>query len=78
MKIEKGKMYWIDIKLAAWYDFILINRSCNTQIESRKRSEPIVAIGKSTRDKESKTRGIYACHMSKQPTRIRIEHPKIY
>lgn len=57
-----------------YYDY----KSCDTQIDSRKKSETKVSFGKSTRDKEEKTRGIYPAHMSKQPTKIRLPHPKFY
>jgi hypothetical protein len=42
----------------------------------RKKSEPQISLGKSTREKTIKV-GMFANMMSKQPTRIRIEHPKI-
>jgi len=45
---------------------------------SAKTSEPVISIGKAKRDKESKIKGMFPVHMSKQPTKIRIEHPSIY
>ncbi len=38
---------------------------------------PKHTVGKANRDTVRKI-GIFPAHMSKQPTRIRIEHPKIY
>lgn len=49
--------------------------SVGDQHQSKKNTEPRVKIGKATRDKTKKL-GMFASMMSKQPTRIRIEHPK--
>jgi hypothetical protein len=52
-------------------------RSVGRQTYSRKRSEPILSLGKEHRDSRQKT-GLFPQHMSKQATKIRIEHPKFY
>lgn len=44
---------------------------------SKKKSEPQVNFGHAKRDIGRKL-GMFASTMSKQPTKIRIEHPKIY
>jgi hypothetical protein len=43
---------------------------------SHKKSEPIVNVGKSDREKHKKL-GMFPSMMSKQPTKIRLDHPKI-
>jgi hypothetical protein len=40
-----------------------------------KKSEPKISFGKSDRNKQAKV-GLFPSTMSKQPTRVRIEHPK--
>lgn len=49
--------------------------SCGNQVMSKKRTEPIINVGKSTRDREKK-RGTFQSMMERQPTRIRIQMPK--
>ena len=41
-----------------------------------KKSEPKISFGKANRNKQSKV-GMFPTSMSKQPSRVRIEHPKI-
>jgi hypothetical protein len=49
--------------------------SVGDQHYSRKITEPKVSFGKATREKTKKL-GMFPTMMSKQPTRVRIEHPK--
>ena len=51
-------------------------RSVGNQIITHKKTEPQINVGKSTRENQKKL-GIFPAMMSKQPTSIRIEHPKI-
>jgi hypothetical protein len=51
-------------------------RSVGNQIMTQKKTEPQINVGKSTRESDRKL-GMFPSTMSKQPTRIRIEHPKI-
>lgn len=53
-----------------------IYSSVGTQVMTQKTSEPALSMGKSTRDKIRKT-GMFPSHMSKQPTKISLPHPKI-
>lgn len=50
--------------------------SVGDQHQSKKITEPRVKIGKATRDKTKKL-GMFPTMMSKQPTRVRIDHPKL-
>jgi len=50
--------------------------SVGDQAMSKKTTEPKIKIGKSTRESTKKL-GMFPSTMSKQPTRIRIEHPKL-
>ena len=50
--------------------------SVGDQTLSKKTTEPRVKIGKATREKVKKL-GMFPSMMSKQPTRIRIDHPKL-
>jgi len=43
---------------------------------TQKKSEPQLSLGKSTREKTKKV-GMFPSMMSKQPTKVIIEHPKI-
>lgn len=43
---------------------------------SRKKTEPKVAVGNADRDSQRKL-GMFKSMMSKQPTRIRLPHPKL-
>ena len=49
--------------------------SMGKQVPSKKRTEEMVRIGKSTRDREG-LRGTFKCMMDRQPTQIRIPMPK--
>ena len=49
--------------------------SVGVQNMSKKATEPRVKIGRATRDKVKKL-GMFPSMMSKQPPRVRIEHPK--
>jgi hypothetical protein len=51
--------------------------SVGAQIMSMKTSEPQLSLGKSNRDKDRKL-GMFPAMMSKQATKVRIDHPKIY
>jgi hypothetical protein len=44
------------------------------QMTSNKKTEPIYHIGKAERNSKN---GIFPVHMSKSPTRIRIDHPRL-
>jgi hypothetical protein len=50
--------------------------SVGAQIMSKKTTEPQVSLGKASRDKDRKL-GMFPSMMSKQPTRVRIDHPKL-
>lgn len=54
---------------------ILLFRSVGNQIMTQKKSEPILSMGKAGREKDKKL-GMFPSMMSKQPTKIRIDHPK--
>ena len=49
-------------------------RAVGTQVNSRKNTLPSYSVGKSQRDAKT---GYFKSVMEKQPSRVRIEHPKI-
>ena len=55
-------------------DNYLIFSSCNSQVYSMKRSEPKISFGKADKEKHKKT-GMFPSTMSKQPSKVKIEHP---
>ena len=58
----KSKAYWI-------------YSSMGNQVQSKKKTEEMVKIGKSTREREKK-RGVFKSMMERQPMTIRIPMPK--
>lgn len=53
----------------------LINSSVGQQVMNKKRTEPIINLGKSTRDREKK-RGVFNAMMERRPQSVRIQMPK--
>ncbi len=69
--IRKG----LGLKVWTKMETYSIESSVGVQKTSKKTTEPRVKFGKTTREKAKKL-GMFPTMMSKQPTRIRIDHPK--
>ena len=73
--IGKGKRPPLNPKPWTKNESYWIYSSMGTQAQSKKRTEEMVRIGKSTRDREKK-RGTFKSMMERQPVSIRIAMPK--
>jgi Sperm-tail PG-rich repeat len=74
--IGKSKRKGLNLKVWTKNETYAVVSSVGDQAVSRKKTEPKIKMGKSTRDTDKKL-GMFPSMMSKQPTRIRIEHPKL-
>ena len=73
--IGKGKRKPLQPTPCAKNESYWIYSSIGTQIQSKKKTEEMVKIGKSTREREKK-RGTFKSMMERQPASIRIAMPK--
>ena len=73
--IGKGKRKPLYNKPCAIKDTYWSYSSMGKQVQSKKKTEEMVLIGKGTRDRE-KLRGTFSCMMERQPVKIRIPMPK--
>ncbi len=73
--IGKGKRPPLNPKSWAKTESYWIYSSMGNQVQSKKRTEEMVKIGKSTREREKK-RGTFKSMMERQPVSIRIAMPK--
>lgn len=73
--IGKGKRPPLNPKAWTKKESYWIYSSMGTQVQSKKKTEEMVKIGKSTRDREKK-RGTFKSMMERQPVSIRIAMPK--
>ncbi len=74
--IGDSKRKGLNLKVWTEQETYAVISSVGNQAMSRKKTEPMVKMGKSTRDTVKKL-GMFPTMMSKQPTRVRIEHPKL-
>ncbi len=74
--IGKAKRKGLNLRVWTKNETYAVVSSVGGQAESKRKTEPIVNVGKSTRDTNKKL-GMFTSMMSKQPTRVRIDHPKI-
>ena len=73
--IGKGKRPPLNPKPWTKNESYWIYSSMGTQVQSKKKTEEMVKIGKSTREREKK-RGTFKSMMERQPVSIRIAMPK--
>ena len=73
--IGKGKRPPLNPKAWTKKESYWIYSSMGTQVQSKKKTEEMVKIGKSTREREKK-RGTFKSMMERQPVSIRIAMPK--
>ena len=73
--IGKGKRPPLNPKSWANKETYWIYSSMGTQVQSKKKTEEMVKIGKSTREREKK-RGTFKSMMERQPMTIKIAMPK--
>ena len=73
--LPKSQRKGLNLKVWTKNETYATESSVGVQKMSKKATEPRAKIGKATRDKVKKL-GFFPTMMSKQPTRVRIEHPK--
>jgi len=74
--LQKAERRGLNNKVWTKTETYYMYSSCYNQVDSNKLTMPKINFGKSDRAKSAKC-GIFRSHMSKQPTRVRIDHPKI-
>ena len=75
--IGKSKRKGLNLKVWTKNETYCIVSSLGNQQNSNKLTEPKIRMGKSTRETVKKL-GVFPSMMSKQATRVRIDHPKLY